>query len=212
MAKKTKFYVVWAGRKVGVYDSWAACKMQVDGFAGAKYKSYQTRTMAEAAFAQGYDLAPLKATAASSAPTKPSKSAAPQTNALCVDAACSGNPGRMEYRGVDLQTGKELFHMTYKQGTNNIGEFLAIVHGLALIQKNQLTYTEVYSDSRTAMGWVIAQRCKTQLTPSPQNQLLFEHIQRAEQWLKENMTKELPPIKKWDTENWGEIPADFGRK
>ncbi len=212
MAKKTKFYVVWAGRKTGVFDNWAACKAQVDGFAGAKYKSYQTRAMAEAAFAQGYDLAPLKANTANATRSKSSKSATPQTNALCVDAACSGNPGRMEYRGVALQTGEELFHMSYKQGTNNIGEFLAIVHGLALIQKNQLAYTEIYSDSRTAMGWVAAQCCKTQLTPSPQNQLLFEHIQRAEQWLKENTTKGLPPIKKWDTENWGEIPADFGRK
>ncbi len=211
MAKKTKFYVVWEGRKPGVYDNWAACKVHVDGFAGAKYKSYQTRAMAEAAFAQGYDLAPLKVDTKKATEAITPKANYPQSNALCVDAACSGNPGRMEYRGVELLTGKEMFHLAYKRGTNNIGEFLAIVHGLALIQKDKLNYTEIYSDSRTAMGWVAAQRCKTRLEPSPQNQLLLEHIRRAEKWLKENERQGVP-ILKWDTKSWGEIPADFGRK
>ena len=48
-------------------------------------------------------------------------------SAWAVDAACSGNPGPMEYRGIDLATGAEIFHFGPVHGTNNIGEFLAIV-------------------------------------------------------------------------------------
>lgn len=47
---KQKFYVVWKGRVPGIYDSWEACNAQISGFAGAEYKSFKTRTMAEDAF------------------------------------------------------------------------------------------------------------------------------------------------------------------
>jgi len=210
MAKKNKFYVVWQGRMPGVYSDWAQCKTQVDGFQGAKYKSYTSKQLAQAAYDAGYDLAPLKSKdksmQKSSNPTKP----IPVSYALCVDAACSGNPGRMEYRGVELQSGKEIFHMAYRQGTNNIGEFLAIVHGLAFIQKNGLKYIELYSDSKIAMNWIKLKKCKTKLESNANTETLYEHIQRAEKWLENNEWS--IAIKKWDTENWGEIPADFGRK
>ena len=52
-------------------------------------------------------------------------------NAWAVDAACSGNPGPMEYQCIDLQTGAQVFHYGPIHGTNNIGEFLAIVHARA---------------------------------------------------------------------------------
>ncbi len=210
MAKKNKFYVVWQGRKTGVYTDWAQCKAQVEGFQGAKFKGYASQQLAQAAYDAGYDLSPLKSSGKSPQKSINPKKPVPRTAALCVDAACSGNPGRMEYRGVELLTGKETFHMKYPQGTNNIGEFLAIVHALALIKKEQLTYAEIYSDSKIAMSWIKQKKCKTKLEPSPLNQTLYEHIQRAEKWLQENQWK--MPIKKWDTENWGEIPADFGRK
>lgn len=35
---KQKFYVVWRGRKPGVYDNWDDCKQQVEGFGEAAYK------------------------------------------------------------------------------------------------------------------------------------------------------------------------------
>ena len=56
-------------------------------------------------------------------------------NAWAVDAACSGNPGPMEYQCIDLATGAQVFHFGPIHGTNNIGEFLAIVHALALMEK-----------------------------------------------------------------------------
>jgi hypothetical protein len=37
-----------------------------------------------------------------------------------------------------------------------------------------------------------------------------EMIERAEKWLKENRYSN--KIVKWETELWGEVPADFGRK
>ena len=73
--------------------------------------------------------------------------------ALCVDAACSGNPGPMEYRGVHIPSGKEVFRFGPIQGTNNIGEFLAIVLALALMQQKNISMP-IYSDSRNALLWI----------------------------------------------------------
>ncbi|MBQ1177867.1 MAG: ribonuclease H family protein [Bacteroidaceae bacterium] len=129
--------------------------------------------------------------------------------ALAVDAACSGNPGPMEYRGVYLGDGKEIFHFGPVHGTNNIGEFLAIVHALALLDKQGLKMT-IYSDSRTAIGWVRKKCCKTQLERNETTEQLFQLIERAEAWLKSHRVTN--PIVKWETDQWGEIPADFGRK
>ena len=129
--------------------------------------------------------------------------------ALCVDAACSGNPGPMEYRGIHLPSGKQIFHFGPVHGTNNIGEFLAIVHAMALMKQKGLSMP-VYSDSRTAIIWVNKRKAKTTLAPTPENQPLLQLVARAENWLRQNGTPY--PLYKWDTDNWGEIPADFGRK
>ena len=45
--KKEKFYVVWEGKKPGIYLSWKDCKAMIDGYAGAKYKSFETFTKAK---------------------------------------------------------------------------------------------------------------------------------------------------------------------
>lgn len=131
-------------------------------------------------------------------------------DAWAVDAACSGNPGAMEYRGVDLATGEEVFHLGPAYGTNNIGEFLAIVHALALMKQRGLVKT-IYSDSRNAQLWVKARRCRTTLKPGPRTSQVLSLVARAEAWLKSNEWSEVP-IVKWQTDQWGEIPADFGRK
>ena len=131
-------------------------------------------------------------------------------NSIAVDAACSGNPGKMEYRGVYTATKQELFHVgPFEQGTNNIGEFLALVHGLAFL-KQQNSALPLYSDSRNAIGWVQKKKCKTLLEREPRNEAIFDLIERAEKWLNEN--NYTTPILKWETSEWGEIPADFGRK
>lgn len=129
--------------------------------------------------------------------------------AWCVDAACSGNPGPMEYQCIHLPSRRRVFHYGPIPGTNNIGEFLAIVHALALM-KQQGVCVPIYSDSRTAQTWVRNRKAKTTLQRTPQTAQALDLLARAEKWLRENPVN--VPILKWDTEAWGEIPADFGRK
>lgn len=133
-----------------------------------------------------------------------------EAQAWAVDAACSGNPGRMEYRGIDLRTGAVVFHFGPMFGTNNIGEFLAIVHALALMKKNGTKLT-IYSDSRNAILWVKKGKCNTKLVQCKKAEPIYNLIARAEAWLAANGTGGVK-IKKWETSRWGEIPADFGRK
>lgn len=208
MAKKN-FYVVWNGVKPGVYKSWNECKVQIDGYEGAIYKSFANEEEALKAFNDS----PWNYVGKNAEKKKTqSIHAIPEIvkNSICVDAACSGNPGLMEYRGVYTNTGEQIFHQgPYEQGTNNIGEFLALVHGLALLKQKGYTIP-LYSDSANAIKWVKDKKCKTKLVRIPENESLFYMIERAEKWLRENSytTK----IIKWETQKWGEIPADFGRK
>lgn len=203
---KGKFYVVWNGRNVGVYSDWDSCKMQIEGFKGAKYKSFPDRQSAEAAFKNGYE-ASQQSMANSQISTAGSR---PIGQSIAVDAACSGNPGKMEFQGVFVETNTHLFKSpVYEQGTNNIGEFLAIVYCLAWQKKNNLNYP-IYSDSVNAQKWVRDGVCKTKITENDKNKPLFEVIRWAENWLRINSFR--VPIYKWKTDEWGEIPADFGRK
>lgn len=229
---KQKFYVVWKGKVPGIYTSWPDCQQQVSGVEGAVYKSFPTEAEAQAAYAAS--AADYIGQSGSHQAAQPrarinygteSNPVAPPTdrhdtvlplpaevtaNALAVDAACSGNPGPMEYRGVYLATGQEIFHYGPVRGTNNIGEFLAIVHGLALLKQRGKVMT-IYSDSRNAMMWVKARKCRTKLTRDARTEPLFQLIERAERWLKTHDYSDIP-IVKWETSKWGEVPADFGRK
>lgn len=211
MAKaKKKYYVVWEGHKTGVFDTWEKCLSAVKGYPNAKYKSYTSLEEAKAAESHfpGWENK-----SSGKQPTKKTQldRSGIDNTALSVDAACSGNPGDMEYRGVWVSDGAEIFRKgPFPQGTNNIGEFLAIVHALALLHKNGDKKTRIYTDSRTAIKWVKIKRANTQLKPGKANAAIFELIRRAELWLKTHTFTN--PIEKWDTEKWGEIPADFGRK
>jgi len=211
MAKTKKFYVVWEGKKPGIYESWKECKAMTDGYAGAKYKSFETFAKAKNAYNGDYnDFKGSSQKKKVLTEAEKAKYGFPNLYSIAVDAASSGNPGIMEYRGVDTQTVKQLFHQgPFKQGTNNIGEFLALVHGLAYLKKIGSDRI-IYSDSRIAIGWVKKKKSKTNLKQSPKNKDVFELIERAEQWLKTNTY--ITTIVKWETKAWGEIPADFGRK
>jgi len=206
MAKKKKFYVVWKGRETGIFLNWGDCEKQIMGYPGASYKSFASKAEAETAFKNP---ASVQKTAKKTSKPSPSGTAPISGASLSVDAACSGNPGVMEYQGVMTQTGEQVFHKKFPLGTNNIGEFLALVHGLALLKKKN-SNLPLYTDSVNAMLWVEKKKCKTKLEITPETEELFEVIERAELWLKENTFT--TPILKWDTKNWGEIPADFGRK
>ncbi|MCK4678431.1 MAG: ribonuclease H family protein [Bacteroidales bacterium] len=209
--QKKKFYVVWKGREVGIFENWASCEKQIKGFTGAVYKAFPSREQAEAAFSGDSDdyLGP-KAQRPELSPEDLKKYGKPILNSLSVDAACSGNPGIMEYRGVDTKSAIELFRSKrYDQGTVNIGEFLAIVHGLAYL-KERNSNIPIYTDSKTALKWIKEKAIKTKLQKTPQNAVLFSLVDRAIKWLKSNEYHN--KIIKWETAVWGEIPADFGRK
>ena len=207
MSKK-KFYVVWNGLNPGIYHSWDDCQAQIKGVKGAVYKSFDSKEEAERAYASPAYTYTKKKTDTPSF-TLDTLPPVVERYALAVDAACSGNPGPMEYRGVYLGDGKEIFHFGPVHGTNNIGEFLAIVHALAMLDKQGLKMM-IYSDSRTAISWVRKKCCKTQLERTEETEQLFQLIERAESWLKAHRVT--IPIVKWETEQWGEVPADFGRK
>ena len=210
MAKKQKYYVVWHGNKPGIYMSWDECKAQITGFAGSKYKSFDTLALAEYAYSQNYEKFILSSSNKTMAAKKASKEKI-ITDSICVDAACSGNPGDLEYRGVETLSRKQLFHQgPFKEGTNNIGEFLAIIYALAALKKVGNAHTVIYSDSQTAISWVKNKKVKTTLARTPGNRPLFEQVDHAEKWLKESTFE--TRILKWDTISWGENPADFGRK
>lgn len=213
MAAAKKWYVVWLGHNPGVYDSWDAAGKQVQGVPGAKYKSFSTKAEAETAFADGHALhiSAAPGGGAKRRTTGPrALPAAVRLPSIAVDAACDMTTGVMEYRGVDLATGAEIFRMgPFRDSSNNLGEFLAIVHGLGWCKQQGLDIP-IYSDSRTALSWVRRKLAKTTVVRTPGNAVVFDLIARAEDWLKKNTYPN--PVLKWDTDGWGENPADFGRK
>lgn len=208
---KQKYYVVWEGKQPGIYTDWKECERQILNYDGARYKSFQSKELAEKAYHDdpgeyiGKDMRIHERTE-----EEKILFGDPIPDSIAVDAASSGNPGKMEYRGVDTMSGVELFKQgPFEEATVNIGEFLAIVHALAYLKERDFTFP-VYSDSRTAIKWVKDKRIKTKLEQTSSNKKLFELIRRAEAWLAKN---DYPnKILKWETRVWGEIPADFGRK
>jgi ribonuclease HI len=186
-----KYYAVKAGRTPGIYTDWAEAEAQVKGFSGAEFRSFRTREEAEA----WLGLAPAPA------PT-------PTLVGLAVDAACSGNPGPLEFRVVSLETREVLVEKAFPAGTNNLGEFLAIVEAAKLILDGR-AQEPIYTDSLVAVSWIARRKVRTNLHRTAETEPLFRAIQEAEEWISRNP---LPKIRKWDTSELGEIPADYGRK
>ncbi|MDE6218020.1 MAG: ribonuclease H family protein [Muribaculaceae bacterium] len=218
MAHNKKFYTVWVGRNPGVYDSWDDAFEQVNNFPGARFKSYGSPQEAAEAYrrpTRKNDVRELgKLLTGGRKEPKPNTDyfSFPEIdlNGWAVDASCMGNPGVMEYRGVELMSGKEIFRVgPFQDATNNIGEFLAIVHALALMAQKGETHT-IYSDSLSGMSWVRKRVVKTTLERTPRNAKVFELLARGIAWLNTHQFR--AKILKWQTELWGEIPADFGRK
>lgn len=215
-----KYYVVFKGYNPGVYDSWEETQLQIEGFPGAVFKCYTSAEEATDAFRKYSDVEDrnelFRLISVPSVKSEKSPASVTRDNpevdwsAWAVDAACSGNPGKMEYRCVDLRDGSEVFHMgPFEDATNNIGEYLALVHAMALMAKTG-EYRNIYSDSRTAMSWWRRKKVNTKLQPNPRNAKVFELLARASVWVN---THNFPAgVMKWQTERWGEIPADFGRK
>ncbi|WP_438446622.1 ribonuclease H [Gorillibacterium sp. sgz5001074] len=216
----SKYYVVWEGKKAGVYSTWAECKAQVDGYPQAKYKSYSTASEAQAALAAGWKKmwgqggeAAASKTAGSRGKASKAAAAAEEEidyDSISVDVGTRGNPGPVEYKGVDTQTGDILFYVgPIENGTNNLGEFIAIVHALSYLKERGSAKT-VYTDSRTALSWLRNKKVASNLPRNESTRKIWELTDRAVRWLE---THTYPnKVRKWNTEEWGEIKADFGRK
>ena len=227
--KKPKFYAVWKGRNPGVYARWEDASFQIHKFPGAIFESFGSMEAAQKAFQGPAPQYRKSAKNAAQAPKgakdrgfvlsesgrveRATAEARPRfvSYAMAVDAACSGVPGPMEYRGVWIATGEQVFHCgPMEDGTNNVGEFLAIVHAAAWLKREGRLDVPIYSDSYNAIKWVQSKACRTKLAPGPRNVRIFELIDRAVKWLGENQIAN--PVLKWETRQWGENPADFGRK
>ncbi len=206
---KLKFYVVWEGKTPGIYRTWAQCQEQIDGFHQAKYKSYNSLEEAEKVFKQGWKKhwgATKKSTKASTA----SKKDDIDYNSISVDVGTQGNPGPIEYKGVDTKTEEILFQVgPIENGTNNLGEFIAIVHALAYLNKRGSNKT-IYTDSMTALKWIKNKQVASTLVRDDTTKKIWELTDRAVNWLHHHTYNN--KILKWNTKEWGEIKADYGRK
>ncbi len=208
---KQKFYVVWKGRKTGVFDTWGKCNEQIIKFPGAVYKSFKSKLLAEEAFkADSKEFIGQNIFESELSPDQIKLIGNPIEESISVDAAWNTMSKVVEYKGVETSSGKVLFKMgPLEDGTINIAEFLAIVHALAYCKQKDLNLP-IYSDSRNAIGWVRDKEVRTNHDRSENNIKLFDLVDRAVKWLNEN---EYPnKILKWETAAWGENPADFNRK
>lgn len=215
---KQKYYVVWAGRKPGIYTSWAACRKQTDGFKQAKFKSFSSREQAEKAYEEGWEKhwgngvrkQTVNNTGSKRDVSRDLSMRKIDYDSISVDVGTHGNPGPIEYQGVDTRTGEVIFsHGPIKKGTNNLGEFLAIVHALAYLHKEGSNKT-IYSDSTIAIKWVRKKNVSTTLARDSSTEEVWGLIDRAVDWLRHHSYEN--KILKWDTKKWGEIKADYGRK
>jgi ribonuclease HI len=206
---KQKFYVVWVGRMPGIYESWEECKNEVDGFPEARYKGFASRDAAEAALRDGPEKYWGKKDQAYRTGTVYPDEV--RKDSIVVDVACKGPKGPMEYRGIDLKTRKIIFEKgPFRAGTSNIGEFLAIVDAIRYIERTGSAHSTIYSDSKVAIGWVKNRACNTNLERTDSSADVLAMAAEAVSWLKANSYS--CRIVKWETELWGEVPADYGRK
>ena len=208
--KQKKFYVVWVGRKIGIFSNWEECDKQVHGFPNAKYKSFQDRHSAEVAFKDDTVKNIIGSSKIFAKNGNLPTSNIPVFESISVDGAWNTATGDAEYQGVCTKTKNILFKQgPYEDGTNNIAEFLAVVHGLVHCKSNK-SNIPIYSDSKTAIVWVRNKKVRTSLIRTNRNNQLFLQLERATRWLNNNSYEN--PILKWETKSWGENPADFGRK
>lgn len=209
--KKKKYYTVWVGRRPGVYASWEECQEQTHGFENAVFKSFSTLEQALKALAtNSKDYIGLHNFETELSESELAIIGDPIENSICVDGAWNTQTNEIEYQGVGFQNKERIFHVgPFSAGTNNIAEFLAIVHALTFCKKHALDCV-IYSDSRTAISWVKKKNAATKIEQTESTAYIRSVVSRAEEWLRVN--EFVNKILKWETAAWGENPADFGRK
>lgn len=156
---KQKYYVVWTGKTPGIYTSWPEAERQVKGFPGARYKSFPTRSEAEAAYSQG---ASARAPSSKVVAKKPGKTAGADLTAavnIYCDGACDPNPGQAGTGIAIYRQGAlaELWYGLYNPaGTNNTAELLGLHHALEFARAavaEQLSVA-IHCDSKYAIDCI----------------------------------------------------------
>lgn len=129
---------------------------------------------------------------------------------LCVDASYLPKKQILEFRGILLHENNRIVfsEKINTKATNNIGEFLAIYYAIKYLYDNKIKMP-VYSDSITAISWIRKKHVNTTFTDDNSNKI-FELIYQALEFLYTNDID--TEIIRWKTKQWGEIPADYGRK
>jgi ribonuclease HI len=209
--KKPTRYVVWIGKKPGVYTSRDGCRQQVDKFPGARYQGFDSQQLAIHAFDLGYDWFQAYKGQNNTHMRRPTEC----LGQIAVDAACSGNPGILEYQWVVIgQESGQIFPLfaggPYPLGTVNLWEFIALVEAVKYVQ-TAWSLQIVYTDSRTALSRYQSRQVKTMLIHNETTLHLYLKVDqcvRRLQWAYQGNVV----VRKWNTALRGECPADFGRK
>lgn len=193
-----KVYVVFEGKKPGVYKTWNECLENTKGVKGSKFKGYPNEKEGNEAFEKYTSHDEI--------------SAEDENNSISTDVGTSGNPGKTEFRVVETSDSKIIFNSKlYELGTNNIGEFLGVVWAMKYLKERNEQHRIIFTDSKTAMSWITKKAYKTSLERTEQTKEIYEEMEKSIKWLKETNTEEFR-IEKWRTDLKGENPADFGRK
>ncbi|MGE3297060.1 MAG: viroplasmin family protein [Porticoccaceae bacterium] len=144
-----KYYVVWVGKAPGIYSTWPEAERQIKGFPGAKFKSFPTLALAEAAYAQGKTAMVRKPASPRAKVAATGKHASADIEIYC-DGACDPNPGQAG-TGIAIYKSGALYQLWYglynPAGTNNTAELLGLHHAL------------VFADKFSASGQSVAILC-----------------------------------------------------
>ncbi len=203
----TQFYGVWVGRMPGIYDNWNDCKAQVDKFPKAKYSKLKASNLKDAKIE--FELGFENKAQVSSNNNEVNK---PIEGFLTVDGASNGLV--CEFQAVWYPTKEVAFaSKQFDGGTNNIAEFLGLVSACKYLKDRNLPI-QIYTDSVTALAWFRNKKANTTAnTTGKATEELSDLLVKAEKFLvTHDEFLKGSKILKWETKDWGEIPADYGRK
>lgn len=160
-----KSYVVWAGRKPGVYDSWPECHRQIIGFKGAKFKSFPSQELAEEAFQSPekfVDVSGVKSVSNGGVKPTTEELTRDYTYAIFCDGSCHPNPGPSGTGMAVFESGqlKDAFYGCFNvEGTNNTAELMGILQALDYVDVLVSDYgfldnVVIYCDAKYALNAV----------------------------------------------------------
>lgn len=162
----SKFYAVAKGRSTGIFSSWNEAKTLVDGYTGAKYKSFPTRNEASEWLTNPTTTVIPKSVVnfgynPQAEPELTRVQHDPNSVVIYTDGSCIDQVGGWAYVIVDNATRKQIAYdygrVPVKRCTNNIAELYAI--GKAIRSQPVGTKIQLFTDSKYSINsisvWVI---------------------------------------------------------